>query len=220
MKETIFLMTAAIVSCIVFFTSCGERGNGDNNNPAIGKTIQIDVASSWGTWNYFSFSKGEIVGTGDASETADAEWKARTDWDIAFTRLYARTNSGASGNGNGGVIEIEAENANKATVFANLVTAPSSDYIADKVEAGLMIAMGSPSGPTTYDAGSSATVNSWLTMAMPVEVKPKVFALKTADEKYVKIYLKSYQNDEGKSGVITMEYVYQADGTEDLSVSE
>lgn len=218
MKRTILLMAAALVSCTLFLTSCDDDDKNDNA-PATGSEIEINVASSWGTWNYFSFSDGKIVGTGDASAESDAEWKARVDWDIAFTRLYARTNSGTSGNGSGGVVEIEAGNADKAAVFANLVTAPTSGYLVDE-KAELMIGMGSPTGPTYYDGSTSATINDWLAMdGMSINVTPKVFAVKTATGDYAKIYLKGYDGADGSRAVV-MEYVYQADGSTNLSTSE
>ncbi|MDR2010475.1 MAG: HmuY family protein [Bacteroidales bacterium] len=215
MKKTLLLLTVTFLALSIF-TSCDKD---DDPKPATGDTVEIDVASSWATWNYFSFSTGEIVGTGSANAEDDAEWKARTDWDIAFTRLYARTNSGISGSGNGGVIEIGTDNSDKAAVFANLIDAPASGYIADEEINELMIGMNPATGPVTYNAGGSAKISSWLTMSMPVVATPKVFALKTADGKYAKIYLKGYQNDEGQSNVVVMEYVYQADGSTNLSTS-
>lgn len=182
-----------------------------DSKPAELKTKTINVSSSWGTWNYFSFSTGEIVGTGAADAATDAEWKARTDWDIAFTRLYARTNSGISGNGQGGVVEIKPTETDKAKVFSELIVAPTSGYVADETVS-TMYSM----PPAYYDAGGAPTINTWLTMSMPVVVSPKVLAVKTADGKYVKVYLKAYQNDLGASGHIVMEYAYQKDGSTNL----
>jgi hypothetical protein len=218
MKKILLLLTMTIAS-ITFFTSCDKDKGGDDKTPATGKTVEINVASSWATWNYFSFSQGKVVGTGDASLESDAEWAARVDWDIAFTRLYARTNSGKSGGGKGGVVEIGVGNDDKASVFANLKEAPTSGYIVDEIVENIMISMGGSDGPGTYASGSSSTINSWLKMGMPVEVTPKVFAIKTADGKCAKIYLKGYENEDGVRCVI-MEYLYQADGSANLSVDK
>lgn len=182
-----------------------------DSKPAVVKEESIDVSSSWGKWNYFSFETGEIVGVGTADATTDAEWKARTDWDIAFTRLYARTNSGVSGNGLGGVIEIQPSETNKDNVFAQLTVAPTEGYVEDETIS-TMFSM----PPAYYDAGGASTINPWLTMSMPVVVTPKVFVVKTASGKYVKLYLKAYQNEAGTSGHIQMEYAYQADGSTNL----
>jgi hypothetical protein len=50
------------------------------------------------------------------------------------------------------------------------------------------------------------------------EYAQKVFVVRTAGEKYAKIYLKNFKSDEGVSGTITMQYVYQSDGTTDLDI--
>lgn len=215
-KKT-FLFVALIFAALPFLSSCSDDDD-PVIQPASGNEVNIDVSSSWNKWNYFSFTTGKIVGTGDATEASDAEWKARTDWDIAFTRLYARTNSGVSGSGQGGVIEIGTGNTDKASVFNTLNEAPTSGYTADVLSEGdgLMIAM----PPAYYKAGTAALINSWLTMSMPVVVTPKVFVIKTADGKYAKIYLKGYQNDAGQSGHIAMEYAYQADGSTNLSTTQ
>lgn len=183
----------------------------DSKSPEVKETA-INVTTSWGTWNYFSFAQGKIVGTGTADADSDAEWKLRTDWDIAFTRLYARTNSGVSGDGQGGIIEISADETDKAKVFADLEVAPKSGYVLDAVVEDMMTAM----PPVYYNAGGCAAINSWLTLAMPVVVVPKVFVLKTADGKYVKVHLRGYQNDLGASGYIDMQYAYQPDGSTNL----
>ena len=49
-------------------------------------------------WTYLSLETGRVVGTallGD--EQAEAEWRQRTDWDIALCGDLLRTNSGTSG---------------------------------------------------------------------------------------------------------------------------
>ncbi|MDR0660752.1 MAG: HmuY family protein [Prevotellaceae bacterium] len=214
-KFKLFLMLPLLMVALVGVQSCSD--DDDPPQPLTGEEVEINVVSSWGTWNYFSFAEGKVIGTGAATAEADAEWKVRTDWDIAFTRLYARTNSGISGNGQGGVKEIptDGSTSNGAAVFANLIEAPTTGYVVDATD-DLMISMGGPAGPTYYNAGTCTTVNPWLTIAMPVVATPKVFVIKTADGKYAKIYLKAYQNANGDSGYITMEYVYQASGSTNL----
>lgn len=211
-KANLLLMIPFLMAAVIGLSSCSDDDDNNTPTPATGKEVTINVASSWKTWNYFSFEAGEVIGTGNADAESDAEWKIRTDWDIAFTRLYARTNSGTSGIGLGGVIEISPDNTDKASVFANLLVAPTAGYNVDVTEE-VMYAM----PPEYYDAGCSPTINSWLTVSMPVGVSPKVLVVKTASGKYAKVYLKGYQNDEGATGYIKMEYVYQADGSTNLA---
>lgn len=59
-------------------------------------------------WTYFSLSTGAVVGTSVfGSAKGDEEWKNRTDWDMAICGEYIRTNSGTSGNGQGGLIKVD-----------------------------------------------------------------------------------------------------------------
>lgn len=53
-------------------------------------------ATSNTTWNYYSFSAGKLVGTGEETTEDNAKWFARTDWDIAINKYNIRTNSGAA----------------------------------------------------------------------------------------------------------------------------
>ncbi len=91
MKRILFFVT------IVFgLTSCGD-GSVEVTPP--GQTTQIYVdASDADTWHYLSLSTGEVVGTstGDDENAAgdNAEWRARTDWDIAIQRYKVRTRGG------------------------------------------------------------------------------------------------------------------------------
>lgn len=76
-------------------------------------------------WTYLSLEAGRVVGTallGD--EQAEAEWRQRTDWDIALCGDLLRTNSGTSGNGEGGCLVLDE-------AFENVLTAPEDGYLLD-----------------------------------------------------------------------------------------
>ncbi len=63
-----------------------------------------------GHWTYFSLTRGTTVGQCSLRDTvAQAQWKQRTDWDIAICNGMLRTNSGASGIGQGGIYRVEGE---------------------------------------------------------------------------------------------------------------
>ena len=56
-------------------------------------------------WTYLSLHTGEVLGTCALADTlAQLQWAARTDWDLALCNGMIRTNSGASGMGNGGLL--------------------------------------------------------------------------------------------------------------------
>ena len=96
--------------CIVFVfsllcVSCAkEEGKNDNDD-----SVELTVVGITDTeWTYISLTTGKVVGrSAFGSEKEDAEWKARTDWDIAICGEYMRTNSGTSGDGIGGIKRID-----------------------------------------------------------------------------------------------------------------
>ena len=59
-------------------------------------------------WTYISLERNEVVGTSafDSPEE-DMKWRNRLDWDIAICGDKLRTNSGESGDGNGGLTYLE-----------------------------------------------------------------------------------------------------------------
>lgn len=58
-------------------------------------------------WIYFNLRTGEIFNrTAPNQEIMEGQQKNRLDWDIAFCGYHIRTNSGTSGNGKGGAIDL------------------------------------------------------------------------------------------------------------------
>lgn len=59
-------------------------------------------------WTYISLERNVVVGTSKFdSPEEDQEWRERLDWDIAICGDKIRTNSGESGNGQGGLTYLE-----------------------------------------------------------------------------------------------------------------
>ncbi|MCD7937318.1 MAG: hypothetical protein LUG98_10690 [Tannerellaceae bacterium] len=175
-----------------------------------------DDRTGFKIWYYFSFEKGEIVGTGEANTPADDEaWYEDLSWDIAFTRVHVRSNSGTSGIGNGGAIEIGANQEDKEKVFNELIEVPTEGYQTDEYGTGLMFTM---PPALTKEYSYSPVLNAYCTLnlaSMGAVTTPKIFAVRTAAGKYAKIYLK-----DNMDGVITMQYAYQPDGTPNLATTE
>lgn len=77
-------------------------------------------------WTYFSLVRGAVMGQCGIRDTAaQRQWKQRTDWDIAICNGMLRTNSGASGIGQGGI-----HRTNAAYDAINDIVAPQ--YVIDK----------------------------------------------------------------------------------------
>ncbi len=208
----------AVLFAALFIASCSDDDNNEDPKIPLGtKTVKELASKGFNTWRYYSFEKGfaEPVGIGQADPESgdDVKWAKRTDWDIAFNRYQIRTNGGASGNGKGGTIIVK-ENAT-TTDFLSLKEAPKSGYISDD-KRNIMYAM----PPKNAMVGMSS-VSAWVTEEVldlaahkiKTTIVPTLFVLKTANGKYVKVYIKNYKNAKGKTGFITFDYVYQKDGS-------
>lgn len=125
MKLNIFhLLLILAVSAV--FCSCNE-GSG-KREPNVSAEITIHGLSE-DHWTYFSFEKGEVVGTGKFNDKeSDAQWHARKDWDFAICGDRIKTNSGDSGVGLGGIQKDNEHN------YATLTTAPTDGYITDETQ--------------------------------------------------------------------------------------
>lgn len=65
---------------------------------------QLTVPQQADRWTYISLTNHKIVGYSElGNPQGDAEFAKRTDWDIALCNGRIRTNSGLSGQGNGGI---------------------------------------------------------------------------------------------------------------------
>lgn len=206
-KTTLLLKVLLIALTTTLFVACDED---DDPKPAENDTLSL-YTKDYTIWHYFSFENG-IIGTGsaDPTEPDDAEWKARTDWDLAFHYKDVRTNSGKSGDGQGGMLEATQ------TDFTLVTEAPTSGYT---VDGDLDIRL-TPAMPPVYVTSTANSVcDDWATYDHDEHAwvfVEKVFIVKTADGKYAKIWLKSFLDDEDNSGTITMEYAYQSDGSTNL----
>jgi hypothetical protein len=191
-------------------------------------------------WYYFSFEKGDTVGASDAvleevnpgsnigAEVINTEWKARSDWDIAFHAGDVRTNGGSSGNGAAGSLKIAEDSLTSdalAEIFDNLTEAPAdSAYAADTLLAGSFI-FGMTSMPPlrTAQLSASAAVNGWATVGMSENREtPTVAIFKTTGGDYVKVYLKRFFDADGQPGFLNFDYAFipLADGNAGVPVKE
>ena len=105
---------------------CSCNGGFGKTEPNVAAELTIHGLSEE-HWTYFSFEKGEVVGTGKFDDDADdAAWAKRRDWDFAICGDRLKTNSGTSGEGLGGVQKDNAHN------FTTLSTAPTDGYLVDE----------------------------------------------------------------------------------------
>lgn len=104
MKTITQFINCLLFACLILASCATEK-----DLPGIGQDACLLLSGvNDHTWTYFSLPAGTVVGTsvfGSAKE--DEEWKNRTDWDMAICGKYIRTNSGTSGNGQGGLMKVE-----------------------------------------------------------------------------------------------------------------
>jgi hypothetical protein len=171
--------------------------------------------SSYTDWHFFSFDRGEVIGSCDAKDSLMYEtWRTRTDWDLAFHRQNIKTNSGASGVGMGGMLEYRQETFG----FESVAEAPEEGYLIDVPDSVIYDMSQMAAGKIGYAyTGLCPVVKGWAVLTDMMggvwTYAQKVFVVRTATGKYAKIYLKNFKSDIGASGTITMQYVYQSDGT-------
>ena len=151
-------------------------------------------ASSYSGWTYFSFDKGDTVRP-SAPENS-------LDWDLKFQRYRIGTNSGTSGSGEGGAVNVGKVD------FDAYDEAPESGYVEDTI-------MTFTGHEGEYKRSCNPVLLGWYEMVgMPPTFYPtdSVYVIKTADGKYAKVqFLDYYYYDaEGNrhSGYITFKYVY------------
>jgi hypothetical protein len=177
--------------------------------PKSGTPLVVDC-SSYTDWHFFSFAKGEIIGSCDAAdEDADAQWRARTDWDLAFHRQNIQTNSGASGIGEGGILKLEQSKFD----FDAVTEAPADGYQTDAADSIVYDMSQMTLGIIGYvKTGLAQPVKDWAVlhnmMASEWQYAQAVFIVRTADQKYAKIWLWNFKNERGASGTVSMQYVY------------
>lgn len=186
-----------VFGIIIFVGAC--KKNDDNpvaleESKANENEIIID-ASGKTEWVYFSFRENKIIKPATPETTLD--------WDIAFMRYHIKTNSGTSGKGKAGAKSLGKKD------FMLVKELSEDSFIQDSVKIF-----------KTHSGEEKISVNTvlekWTSMqGMPPVFVPsdEIFAVKTAEGKYVKLHLKNYYNKEGKSGFITIKYSYQSNGT-------
>jgi hypothetical protein len=178
--------------------------------------------SSYADWHFFSFAEGGVIGACDAADSVACDaWRRRTDWDLAFHRQNIKTNSGASGIGQGGVMKYPQETFD----FDAVTEAPEDGYLTDAPDSVIYDMSQMAAGKIGYvHTGLAQPFKGWAVLTDMMNgvwtYVQTVFVVRTADGKYAKIYLKNFKSDIGVSGTVTMQYVYQPDGTVNLDIKQ
>lgn len=175
--------------------------------------ISVD-ASDLMMWTYLAFNAdGELVVVDtdtypEATSTesgADAEWKVRDDWDLALHNYDLRTNSGASGDAEGGLALLDVEEI--ADVDKSALA--EADYKADVAEQSMILSL--ESMPPIATKVAMSEYKSFTMAGMPPAYipEPKVYALRLADGGYALLkFTNYYGGSDAKEGVVDIEYLH------------
>ena len=172
------------------------------------KEATVDASAS-GIWKYFSFEKGTEVMVTDP--------KNDLTWDIAFQRYYIKTNSGVSGNGNGGVFKTDSKE------LSALKQAPTTGYTADDKKETVQLGYPPVDTELSYNSiisGGMKSVNGYVAYdpalaaqgKSPYTVNKWVYVVKTAKGEYVKLQVVDYLDAKNKGGHPKFKYVLSSDG--------
>ena len=101
------MLLVALATLTLGVTSCGKE------TPDPVKNVVVN-ATAYDQYVYFSFEQGKVVKTAKYDDEAIKKDKS---WDIAFHRYELRTNSGLSGEGNGGAYEVGVQDIRKAVTI-------------------------------------------------------------------------------------------------------
>lgn len=197
MKEIKLKSFIIVIAATLALQACNKEGN----DPLVPEVVTVTVpATSYTDWVYYSFSEDTIV------DVIDPE--GSTMWDIGLMRNHIRTNSGTSGNGDGGAYDAGVID------FDLPLIAPETEYVVDdSVQIFSMITM------EYSNVAGNTVLETWgaFTDDMPPVFEPsnRVFVVKTALGNYTKVTFLNYYGTEG-SGYITFKYLYQPDGSATL----
>ncbi|GET45373.1 HmuY family protein [Capnocytophaga felis] len=202
-------ITAILVAAGVLMSCKKDEIKKDDEKPtAEAKEVKnLDVTTSK-DWVYFSFEKGEKIEVTNPKES--------TDWDIAFSEFYVKTNGGESGGGKAEVVRAESKE------FDAVKEAPSEGYVKD-TEGDMMygyppttkkgtfssLMSGGFESKTGHISLSPKNMNTWPSVYAPTKW---VYVLKTAKGKFVKIQVTDFYNEKSKPGYLTFKYITSQDG--------
>ena len=121
MKSFKYIFGAVLL--LAGLSACSDDSSDPVAPPLTNQTRTLEVSEE--AWTYLNLTTGEVVGTSPlGDETADEQWKNRTDWDLAFCGDMVRTNSGTSGRGQGGLQVLDEP-------YATVLEAPYEGYAVD-----------------------------------------------------------------------------------------
>lgn len=163
-----------------YYDSAGTGGHvtfqwGPLESPSHIQSFTVD-ASAPEAWVYLDMSDGQLV------DVLSPE--THLGWDLAVRRTSFRSNSGTSGSGAGGVLEIEQAS------LEDVLTAPTSGYVVDAL-------LPIPGPPGSGEESGNASLATWYDYNPTTHlVSPRStnYVVRTSDGNYSRIRIRSYDD--------------------------
>lgn len=221
-KKSILLHVIGVLLSFTFFSCVKYEATSFD-----GKILPRKSGYSTGVtndWIYFNLRTGEMFNAEKVNQDIkEGEQKERTDWDIAFCGFVLRTNSGTSGIGKGGAIDLGYGGYENWTTVSQLpenpdwvtdneeveVTMSQNDWNHSLIENGIMDVENYPwfdpnSGPRKTKTSANPLLAEAMTFAGPPPVYTPsyhTYVVRTADGKrFFKIQLVSWYDPEVEIG--------------------
>ncbi len=193
-KYLLFLMTILMVS---FFVSCSSDTDDNSTTEPDPNTgiVQLTIdASSYINWTYFNVSSGETVTPVDPENS--------TEWDLAFNRFKIKTNSGTSGIGDAGIIDLGVQE------FDSVTSVPMNYYFVDD---SISINMGDSLASESHFSFNKLFYDWYSMEGWPPTIlsRDHIYSVKNASgEGYSKLQILDYYDPtSSQSGFVTIKYV-------------
>lgn len=222
MKKTYPLLFLLFAGALVM--GCDSNDSGDDGpleaalmediaaDPTAGRDPNTGAPLQTGRYTFVSLRTGEVVLSYDNPNRADS---ASIEWDLGFQGTNIIVNGGSSGPGEGAALLTEA-------LFEEVEEAPADSELrvdgTATCEDGPALAICPGSGNGWYNYNPANNVIS--------PIPGRTLIVRTADGRFAKVRLLSYYQGnpspdeitpETPSRYFTLEYVFQDDGSRDLT---
>ena len=195
-KSKLRIVWAIAIMGMTTMTACSKTEEQQPEDTTKSKNVTLSRKTDYGDdWIYFSLREGKEL------SIAEANHKTDLSWDLAFNRYNVRTNSGLSGNGQGGALKTES------TSFDDVNAVPAGQFAIDTVY--IISAPGSGFPPPTMESTANLVLCEAIAFSGPPPAytpSPNVFIVRLADGRYAKFMAIGFYNDEGVSGYYTFKY--------------
>jgi hypothetical protein len=156
----------------------------------VGPVVTTVDAGDSKNWVRFDFSRGSVVEDDDPM-----------GWDLAFRRHRVIANAGPGLAGRGGILDLGP------VQFSEVLQVPAHGYSPNRAGSDTL----NPAIEEWYDYGFTTHL---------LTPKPRVYAVRTADQRYAKIEVLSYYCPGARPGCMTFRWSWAGDGERRVATTD